>query len=136
MTEAEWLACADPKPMLEFLRDKASDRKLRLFAVACCRRVWHLLTSEGSRHSVEAAERQADGLAREEEVAAARFAAGAANTSGSAYSASLHVVYELAYDAAYETAFYTAEADILAHCRSGGPHVRGCWVVDLILGKE
>ena len=26
-------------------------------------------------------------------------------------------------------------ADILAHCRSGGEHVRGCWVVDLILGK-
>jgi hypothetical protein len=25
--------------------------------------------------------------------------------------------------------------DILAHCRSEGPHVRGCWVVDLILGK-
>jgi len=26
--------------------------------------------------------------------------------------------------------------DILAHCRSEGPHVRGCWVVDLLLGKE
>ena len=26
--------------------------------------------------------------------------------------------------------------DMLAHCRSGGPHVRGCWVVDLVLGKE
>jgi hypothetical protein len=25
-------------------------------------------------------------------------------------------------------------ADILAHCRGLGPHVRGCWVVDLILG--
>jgi hypothetical protein len=28
-----------------------------------------------------------------------------------------------------------ADADILAHCRSAGPHVRGCWVVDLALGK-
>jgi hypothetical protein len=28
------------------------------------------------------------------------------------------------------------KADILAHCRSEGPHVRGCWVVDLILGKQ
>jgi hypothetical protein len=27
-------------------------------------------------------------------------------------------------------------ADILAHCRGGGEHVRGCWVVDLLLGKE
>jgi len=25
--------------------------------------------------------------------------------------------------------------DILQHCRSGGEHVRGCWVVDLLLGK-
>ena len=25
---------------------------------------------------------------------------------------------------------------ILSHCRSPGPHVRGCWVVDLLLGKE
>jgi hypothetical protein len=28
------------------------------------------------------------------------------------------------------------DADILAHCRGPGPHVRGCWVVDLVLGKE
>jgi hypothetical protein len=27
-------------------------------------------------------------------------------------------------------------ADVLAHCRGPGPHVRGCWVVDLLLGKE
>jgi hypothetical protein len=27
-------------------------------------------------------------------------------------------------------------ADILEHCRGPGPHVRGCWVVDLILGKS
>jgi hypothetical protein len=27
-------------------------------------------------------------------------------------------------------------ADILAHCRAPGPHVRGCWVVDLVLNKE
>jgi hypothetical protein len=27
------------------------------------------------------------------------------------------------------------DADILAHCRSGGPHVRGCWVVDLLTGR-
>jgi hypothetical protein len=27
-------------------------------------------------------------------------------------------------------------ADLLDHCRGGGDHVRGCWVVDLILGKE
>jgi hypothetical protein len=27
-------------------------------------------------------------------------------------------------------------ADILDHCRQPGEHVRGCWVVDLVLGRE
>ena len=29
-----------------------------------------------------------------------------------------------------------ADAAILAHCRGPGEHVRGCWVVDLLLGKS
>ena len=28
------------------------------------------------------------------------------------------------------------QADLLAHLRGSGPHVRGCWAVDLILGKS
>jgi hypothetical protein len=36
MTEAEWTACTDPHKMLAFLRDKVSDRKLRLFTLAGC----------------------------------------------------------------------------------------------------
>lgn len=28
------------------------------------------------------------------------------------------------------------DADILNHCRHPGVHVRGCWVLDLLLGKE
>jgi hypothetical protein len=27
-------------------------------------------------------------------------------------------------------------AELLGHCRQPGVHVRGCWVVDLVLGKE
>jgi hypothetical protein len=27
------------------------------------------------------------------------------------------------------------DKQILAHCRGAGPHVRGCWVIDLVLGK-
>ena len=28
------------------------------------------------------------------------------------------------------------DSQILDHLRSPGPHVRGCWVVDLVLGKS
>ncbi len=29
-----------------------------------------------------------------------------------------------------------ADADLLGHLRSLGPHVRGCWALGLVLGKE
>jgi hypothetical protein len=29
-----------------------------------------------------------------------------------------------------------SDQEVLQHCRSGGEHVQGCWVVDLILAKE
>src|SRR5689334_19171908 len=60
MTEAEWLKCTDPKAMLEFRRGRISDRKLRLFKSACCRRIWHLLTEVRSRKAVEAVEALSD----------------------------------------------------------------------------
>lgn len=67
MTEAKWLTCKKPEPMLKFLRGKASDRKLRLFAAACCRRIWNMLKDPLSRQVVETSERFADGLASWEE---------------------------------------------------------------------
>ena len=68
MTEAEWLACTNPQPMLEFLRRKAGERKVRLFAVACCRRVWLSLEHEEFRDAVLKAESYADGLADRAEM--------------------------------------------------------------------
>src|SRR5438105_1419587 len=59
MTEAEWLARADPTVMLEFLPSRASDRKLLLFWVACWRRACesHL---EWSQNPLTQVERYAD----------------------------------------------------------------------------
>ncbi len=68
MTEQEWLACTNPTPMLEFLREKASDRKLRLFLCACCRGAWQRLRYAPQRRAVEASEKFADGEVTEEQL--------------------------------------------------------------------
>jgi hypothetical protein len=223
MTEAQWLASSDPTPMLEFLRDKASDRKLRLFACACCRLVWHLLTDERSQRAVAAAERYADGVISARELNEAADTAYDAYTEakvadGYAPDSDVHPEYvghvpfvahsttrdvDLTSDwvlslmwgdleapcdlfrcvfgnpfrpASLDPAWLAwhdgtilrlaqainddrdlpsghldnfrlailadaledagcQDADILGHCRQPGLHVRGCWVVDLILGK-
>jgi hypothetical protein len=249
MTETEWLACGEPAPMLECLGGgKASDRKLRLFAAACCHAVMHLMTDRRSYRAGKLAERLADGLAcRKAELAAVHNAvrdaerqAEMVNPSGwpddpfwedpagpgglsstekyqdrmrldrrasvAAVAAlavgedmDLGVAAEIARGITFDreedrcvevtpAAFLrdlfgplpfklvtldptwlawndgTAEKlargiyeerafdrlpilhdalldagchneDILSHCRSAGPHVRGCWVVDLLLGQ-
>jgi hypothetical protein len=61
--------------MLEFLRGKVSDRKLRLFAVACCRRVSALIKDEPFRTAVRAAELFADSMVTKEQMYEARNAA-------------------------------------------------------------
>jgi hypothetical protein len=222
MTEAEWLHCGDPRPMFAFLRGQASERKLRLFACACCRRLWGLFLADECRPAVEVAERFADGRATEEQLRqahrlagramdayrwrahAAPFAAtqhplcreeGGAGPAGYDWLAStLHtaslrpggsevggeaqaqadllrciignpfrpvtprpawlaweggtvpklaeaIYEECAFDRlpiladALEEAGCT-EPDLLAHLRGPGPHVRGCWALDLLLGKS
>src|SRR5262245_48715963 len=62
MTEAEWAKCKDPDKMLDFLLERTTERKFRLFACACVRR--HLDLLQGYRWSgkaVEAAEEFIDG---------------------------------------------------------------------------
>ena len=63
MNEAEWNTTPEPQSMLAFLRDRGqlSERKARLLAVACCRRVWHLLTDGRSRRAIAVAERVVEG---------------------------------------------------------------------------
>jgi hypothetical protein len=73
MTDAEWLACCVPDEMVKSVAEGASQRKLRLFACACCRRAWGLLAEERSRAAVEGAERYADGVIEMEEIRRARL---------------------------------------------------------------
>jgi hypothetical protein len=215
VTEAEWLACTDPRPMLEYLRDMASDRQLRLFACAYCRTVRGILHL-GPGPAVAVAERYADGLANDEDLASERRGVPFPDMYAS------WVIAPSAYDGAWQAVDYLTSAldlmkidpdalrhfpipaddvvkrsvlllrdifgpllfrpitldpscltwhdgllvsmarqmfdsrdftdmpiladaleeagctdqDILSHSRSGGEHFRGCWVVDLLLGKE
>ncbi|HEV3383949.1 MAG TPA: hypothetical protein VG097_04000 [Gemmata sp.] len=76
MTEVEWLACADPGRMLQFIRDKASDRKLRLFIISCCRYFIGRLHNQATQRALAIAEQFAEGKATGEELQAAYNAAG------------------------------------------------------------
>jgi hypothetical protein len=70
--------------MLEFLRGRASDRKLRLLTCACCRKNWRFLGDPRSQQAVEVGERFADGAATSEALATARAAAEAARAEATA----------------------------------------------------
>ena len=207
MTEAEWLTCVEPQRMLELLRHSVWERKLRLFAVACCRRNWHRITVEAIKEAIQVAERYADdrfiplhdlrkawteisGAYFTEAIVledawetASKVSAGwqricnSRNTQGiaqpepnaqcqllrdifgnpfqvqvisSSWLASADGTIPRIAEAVYEMRAFEQlpiladaledlgcdNADILNHCRSSGPHVRGCWVLDLLLEKE
>jgi hypothetical protein len=212
LNEQEWLECADPTPMLEFLGQKASDRKLRLFGVACCRHAGALL--EHDQKTLATAEDHADGILGDEDIMYAWWDACEANDEvrrlqeirdsilGAAFSVVwvdqtdhlfdevlrlchaarlpvertllvevvqdifgnpfrliannptwltwndatvLRITQTIYAERAFDRLPVLADAleeagchdtDILNHCRQPGEHARGCWVVDLILGKE
>jgi hypothetical protein len=68
MTEAKWLSCPSPFPLLDHLQRRAGARKLRLFAVACCRLLGPLLTDPRKQRAVALLERHADGLTSADEL--------------------------------------------------------------------
>jgi hypothetical protein len=115
MTEEQWLACTDPSVMLAFLRQngRVSERKLRLFACACCRHLWSLLCDKPYRHAVEVAERFCDGLAGLAKLAAVEAAVGqlAWNTSGPLWQAGW---FAGPTDGAYATATHPDAPAVLA----------------------
>jgi hypothetical protein len=221
VTEAEWQSGRAWRGMLQFVRGRASGRKLRLFMVACCYRVWDCLLTRAEADGVMAAERYADGQASDVEVGAAHQAIESAvykrhspadyvtipgieivqpcaetavwvaggrvearsGPDDEGYHGRLRAleeeerrgqvellrdlfgnpfrpvefeprwrttdVIELARSIYEEKAFerlpILADAlmdagcedeAIISHCRGEGTHVRGCWVVDLVLGKN
>jgi hypothetical protein len=212
MTEAEWRACDSLGSALGFIENHISDRKLRLFSCACCRRVWdHLNVLD--RGFIESAERIIDGTGTVLDIAQVgevergwnhptsptswmflgslfhprrsrtpvqiqwsvshRLQPGEGRntaTTRSEEQSQLALLRDIAgnpfrsiafspesrTDTAvslarmvYESREFSAmpiladalqdagcdDDDLLNHCRSDGPHVRGCWVVDLVLGK-
>jgi hypothetical protein len=110
MDEAEWLACTDAEKILAFLPGKVSDRKLRLYAVACCRRIWGLMTDERCRRAVEVAEGNADGVAGPEALESARMTAKAAWEVGRVAWAAARAAGEPAQEATALTLGAVAEA--------------------------
>jgi hypothetical protein len=208
MTEAEWLVCEDPAPMVLSFSDRGSERKLQLFAVACCRRIWDFL-GDVDRWIVELVEESADCQVDYEVVRPLRRSQGGGKPTQTvwAYYAvdflawpwgnhRSHIAYYVTETIAkgapremnlpilmcrllrdifgnpfrpvafspdwrsdttvslarqmYESREFSAmpiladalqdagcdNDDILNHCRCDGAHVRGCWVVDLVLGKQ
>jgi hypothetical protein len=124
VTESQWQTNQDPQAMLAFLRmiGKASERKLRLFAVASSRRILMLMVDERSRNAVEVAERFADGHSSTLELENASFLARDAPAeqallaevqSPLAYgvaAAALFCVHDSAFTAALEVASEASNA--------------------------
>jgi predicted metal-dependent HD superfamily phosphohydrolase len=72
MQEREWLVSGDPSRMLTLLRDKASERKLRLFGCGCCHRLVEISGEGLIKNLKELTEGYADGRVMDVELRNAR----------------------------------------------------------------
>ena len=70
MTEAEWLSDRPVEEMLCHIEEIASERRLRLFALACCHRVEHALVDDRSRAALAGLEQYVTGQVDRNELAA------------------------------------------------------------------
>jgi hypothetical protein len=107
VNEADWQSATDPQPMLDYLSGRASERKLRLFAAAWCRRVWPLLTDARSRRAVEVAERFADGEASAEDL---HLAAAGAEAVAEAAMTAVDTAHQVAQASAALAALHATRA--------------------------
>src|SRR5262249_52783946 len=129
--EADWLTSDDPGLLAQCLdrlwqgnspplvHPRVSNRKLRLLACACCRVIWQLLTDQRSRDAVEVAERFAEGLATQEELARALDAAEAG--AQALVRAGTHSEYHASYYAAYVAAREPSASTIVHSVAVGRP---------------
>jgi hypothetical protein len=125
MTEQEWQACTDPRAMYLEYNATSTERQARLYAVACCRRIWHLLVDERSRLAVRTAERLADGEATSEERQAVYAAARAANREAEAKAnARVQAPGMVDFDNAAEATCAAASSAQYSCERSEPPHIR------------
>jgi hypothetical protein len=73
MTEHEWLTAQHSAPLIQFIRPKASDRKLHYFDIACARRLEPLLIQPASLHAIDVLERYTEGQCDADELRALSY---------------------------------------------------------------
>jgi hypothetical protein len=148
MAEGSWLANLDSNEIWEngdlLWNDHADERKCRLYAVACARRIWHLLPDDLSRRVVETFERLADGLCEEADLEAACRELGEGNMHeglSEAQSMALSVVIGFQFDTGWRL---SSMAEVYSHSAARGSatgstspadHERE-WQINLALMKE
>jgi hypothetical protein len=119
MTESQWLECTDPQPMLHFLKDIGSDRKLRLFGCACFGRLLDFVEDTRLKEVLAVAEQVAEGMAKDRfrfaAARKARLAMERARRAMPAQDASTLVRFFVAC-AAYELMFIEINAPVVANC--------------------